>query len=269
MPIQKRENKQPQKEAEGDSTKDPKNQYPFKRGEGHLGESREKSPRVNDELGKFSLTEKQARVLEFINTHIKELGFPPTVRELAAYFNVSGKAAHDHIKAIAKKGYLRLFSGSARGIEVIGEDTVEPKNSTISDMLQSIKLIPLVGSIAAGAPILAEENIETKLAFPKSFLPSTGEMFALRVKGDSMEEAGILEGDIAVLKKIHDVNSEVKNGDIVAALIDNEATLKTWHKSKNIIELRPENERYKPIPLSAKDNPSIVGKLVGVYRAYR
>ncbi len=246
------------------------NIYPFKPGSGNLGEFREKSPRINSELGKLSLTEKQGRVLEFVNSHIKQLGFPPTVREIAAYFDISGKAAHDHLKAIAKKGYLRLFSGSARGIEVIGDDhEPDPDSNPLSDLIKNVKMIPLVGSIAAGVPILAEENVETRLAFPKSFLPPTGEMFALRVKGDSMEEAGILEGDIAVLKKITDVNTEVSNGDIVAALIDNEATLKTWHRQQNRIELRPENSRYQPISLSPRDNAAVVGKLVGVYRTYR
>ncbi|MES0491174.1 MAG: transcriptional repressor LexA [Leptospirales bacterium] len=246
--------------------------YPFKPGEGHLGESRQKSPRVNKELGKLSLTEKQNRVLNFVTEHIEKLNFPPTVREIASYFGVSGKAAHDHLRAIAKKGYINLFTGSARGIEIIrkGNDSA-PENPLlpISSILQDLHMVPLLGSIAAGTPMLAEENVDTRLALPKSFLPQTGEMFALKIKGDSMENAGIFEDDIAVIKQVTDFRSETKTGDIVAALIDGEATLKTFRKKGTKIELHPENENYSVISLSAKENPAIIGKLVGIYRKYR
>ena len=245
-----------------------KHNYPFKSGEGNLGVFRAKSPRVNENLGKLSLTEKQSKVYHFILEHVEKLGFPPTVRQIASYFNVSAKAAHDHLKAVARKGYIRLFAGAARGIEIIQESDSD-ETAPLFDLLQEVNMVPLVGSIAAGAPILAQENIETKLAFPKSFLPETGSMFALRVKGDSMEGAGIMDGDIAVLRQVHDISSEVKNGDIVAALIDGDATLKTWSKKGANIELLPENSRYQPIKLDARDNASIVGKLVGVYRTYR
>ncbi len=241
--------------------------YPYRPGEGDLGNHREKSKRVNEELGKYSLTEKQKKVLEFVTEHIQTIGFPPTVRQIAVYFGVSAKAAHDHLRAIAKKGYLRLFPGSARGMEVIKtseEKDFEPAGTASEAATE----VPLVGSIAAGAPILAQENIESRLAFPRSFLPKTGNMFALRVKGDSMEEAGIFDGDIAVLKQVEDSNAEVKNGDIVAAMIDGDATLKTFQKTRGKVELMPENKKYKPIPLEAKDNALIVGKLVGVYRKY-
>lgn len=252
---------------------DEKQHYPFKSGEGNLGTFREKSPRINKDLGKHSLTEKQSKVYHFISEHVERLGFPPTVREIASYFNVSAKAAHDHLKAVARKGYIRLFAGSARGIEVIQDNAIQEntgdEHTPLLDLLQEVNMVPLIGSIAAGAPILAQENIETKLAFPKSFLPENSNMFALRVKGDSMEGAGIMDGDIAVLKQVQDTNTEIKNGDIVAALIDGEATLKTWSKKGQSIELLPENSRYEPIALSSKDNAAIVGKLVGVYRSYR
>lgn len=220
--------------------------YPFKPGGGDLGKHREKSKRVNEELGKYSLTEKQKKVLLFVTEHIQGIGFPPTVRQIAVYFGVSAKAAHDHLRAIAKKGYLRLFPGSARGMEVVktvdNEDIGSvAKADNISPLVEAAE-VPLVGSIAAGSPILAQENIESRLAFPRSFLPKTGNMFALRVKGDSMQNAGILDGDIAVLRQVEDVHSEVKNGDVVAALIDGDATLKTFSKSKQKVELLPEND---------------------------
>lgn len=252
-----------------------KGTYPFEPGQGHLGEHRAKSKRVNERLGKYSLTEKQSKVLEFVADHIQSVGFPPTVRQIAVYFGVSAKAAHDHLRAIAKKGYVRLFPGSARGMEVVNlPDELQEKlqaknpNTTSTKLIEEVLQIPLIGCIAAGTPILAQENIETNIAFPKAFMPATGDMFALRVKGDSMEEAGILDGDVTVLKQVHDTNSEVSNGDIVAAIIDGDATLKTYQRSKNKITLLPQNKKYEPIYLTVKDNATIIGKLVGVYRKY-
>ena len=246
--------------------------YPYQPGEGHLGKHRAKSKRVRAELGKYSLTEKQKKVLNFVSHHISSVGFPPTVRQIAVYFGVSAKAAHDHLRAIAKKGYLRLFPGSARGMEVVnnpyGDDPNGGGTPSAKNIVEEIQSVPLVGSIAAGVPMLAEENVEKNIPIPKSFLPTTGTMFALRVKGDSMEGAGILDGDVAVLQQVHDVFSEVTNGDIVAALVDGEATLKTYQKVGARLQLIPENPRYKPIKLAEKDNATIVGKLVGVYRKY-
>lgn len=249
-------------------------EYPFQAGEGDLGTRREKSKRINQNLGKYSLTEKQAVILKFITEHIQHVGFPPTVREIAIYFSISAKASHDHLRAIAKKGYLRLFPGSARGMELVksDEDLTEensPFSSGLADLSASTVIVPLVGSIAAGTPILAEENIEAKLSFPSTLLPTSGEMFALRVRGDSMEGAGIFDGDIAVIKKIKSPQTELQNGDIVAALLEEEATLKTFQKKRRNIELHPENPRYKIIPLNEKSFASIMGKLVGVYRTYR
>jgi len=251
-------------------------QYPFKAGSGSLGEHRAKSKRVNSQLGKLSLTEKQAKILEFISNHISSVGFPPTVRQIAEYFNISAKAAHDHLKAIAKKGYLRLFPGHARGMEVMknsnGDDlsSIDNINNTpLTELMRSVTIVPLIGTIAAGVPILAEENIDDKLTFPKAFLPTVGNMFALRIKGDSMEEAGIHDGDIAVLKQVSDFKTEVKNGDIVAAIIDGEATLKTFEKKGTKMRLLPANSNYSPIDLKATDFVRLAGILVGIFRSYR
>ena len=246
--------------------------YPYHTGDGSLGKHRAKSKRVNETLGKYSLTEKQAKVLSFVSNHINTVGFPPTVRQVASYFGVSAKAAHDHMRAIAKKGYLRLFPGSARGMEVVRMDDdshtqVDSKN-TLSQIIQDTVGIPLLGTIAAGVPILAEENVDSMLSFPRSFLPKTGNMFALKVKGESMIEAGIFDGDIAVLKQVSDVNTEIKNGDIVAALLDGEATLKEFLRKKSHIELLPKNSSFKSIIVSGTANAAIIGLLVGVYRRY-
>ncbi|MCS6985562.1 MAG: transcriptional repressor LexA [Leptospiraceae bacterium] len=231
--------------------------YPFPAGSGTLGLFRAKSKRINEEKGKFSLTEKQAKILNFIKAHIGQLGFPPTIRQIANYYSISAKAAHDHLRAIANKGYLRLFPGSARGIELIDRDQ------------DDVVYVPLIGAIAAGRPTLAEESVEKRIPLPRSFLAhAAGELFALRVRGDSMEKAGILDGDIAVIKQVSDYKSEVQNGDIVAALIDQEATLKTFYRKKDTIELHPANDRYPVIRLEEKDDPQILGKLVGIYRRY-
>ncbi|RME92647.1 MAG: transcriptional repressor LexA [Candidatus Hydrogenedentota bacterium] len=242
---------------------------PFQKKHASLGKFRAKSKRINQELGKYSLTEKQAKVLDFMTNYVKKVGFPPTVREVADYFKISAKAAHDHIRSIAKKGYIRIFPGAARGMEIVDLEGVKGSNTPVlKTVMESTTIVPLIGSIAAGAPILAEENIDSYLSFPKSMLPMGGQFFALRVRGDSMEGAGIFDGDIAVLKQVNDVNSEVKNGDIVAALIDGDATLKTYEKARNKINLKAENPKYDPISLSAQSNASIVGKLVGIYRKY-
>jgi len=238
---------------------------PFQTDNAMIGTAHEKSPRINKELGKLSLTEKQSTILNFIEEHSEQVGFPPTIREIAQYFKISAKASHDHIKAIAKKGYIRLFPGSARGIELIRN---KHKNEPEID-LDNLVSIPLLGSIAAGRPMLAEENIETHLTMPASLMPKSGEMFALRVKGDSMEKAGIHDGDIAVLKQVKDLHSEVKNGDIVAAMIDDEATLKRFIKTGNRVELHPENDSYQPIVLSPGSDNLILAKLAGIYRQYK
>ena len=145
--------------------------YPFLPGAGNLGKHREKSRRLHANLGKLSLTEKQAKIFRFVEEHTQKVGFPPTVRQIADFFSVSAKAAHDHLKAIAKKGYLRLFPGSARGIEILKSldqsNENEDKNTSMSTLFNETIMVPLLGSIAAGTPILAEENVEKQLSFPK------------------------------------------------------------------------------------------------------
>ncbi|MDH5719132.1 MAG: transcriptional repressor LexA [Spirochaetia bacterium] len=269
-------NKANSSQAKNDILQIEKGIYPFNAGDGDLGKHREKSPRVNSQLGKFSLTEKQSKVMGFLAEHIDRVGFPPTVREVAAYFNISAKAAHDHLRAVAKKGYIRLFAGSARGMELLypekGGVSENPapskKHTSLSDLMKDVITVPLLGRIAAGVPILAEENIETHLTFPKSFLPVDKNLFALQISGDSMKDADILDGDIAIVQSIKDFKTEIKNGDIVAAMIDDNVTLKTYHKKKDVHELHPQNKKYKIIPLHEKDNPQIIAKLVGIFRRY-
>jgi repressor LexA len=197
------------------------------------------------------LTTKQERVFDFIKGSIKNLGFPPTVREIGDKFNITVKGAYDHVKAIEKKGYIRTEQNKSRAIVVLGGDDEIPVDAIN---------VPLVGRIAAGSPILAEENIEEYLSFPKSMFRS-GEYFALNVKGDSMIEGGIYDGDIAIIKKQNTAN----NGDVVAALLSDEATLKRLKISGNKVQLMPENSKYEPI---VAEDFTILGKLIALFRKY-
>jgi repressor LexA len=196
------------------------------------------------------LTEKQEQILFFIKQNISDSGFPPTVREIGDNFSITVKGAYDHIKAIEKKGYIRTLQNKSRAIIVTDDEPLPPVDALP---------IPLVGRIAAGIPILAEENITEYLSFPKSMLRS-GTYFALEVKGDSMIDAGILSGDIAIIRQQHTAN----NGDIVAALVDDEATLKKFKLQNGKIHLIAENKAYNPI---ITDSITILGKLSAVFRS--
>jgi len=195
------------------------------------------------------LTEKQDLIFRFIKESIKESGFPPTVREIGDQFNITVKGAYDHIKAIEKKGFIKTEQNKSRAIVITDDDVSAPSIT-----------VPLVGRIAAGSPILAKENIEDYLSFPQAAF-GKGDFFALQVKGDSMINTGIFDGDLAIIKKQNTAN----NGDIIAALIDEEATLKRYRNDKGKIQLIAENPAYKPI---IPDNLVILGKLSGVFRTY-
>jgi repressor LexA len=198
------------------------------------------------------LTDKQQIILNYIREKINESGFPPTVREIGDRFGITVKGAYDHLKAIEKKGHIRTEQNKSRAIVVLNEEAAVPASNGIS--------IPLLGRIAAGSPILAEENIEDYLTFPEEMF-GTGEFFALSVAGDSMIEGGIFDGDIAIIKKQNVAN----NGDIVAALLEDEATLKVFQKTSDSIRLLPKNSAYKPI--EGKEF-TVLGKLAAIFRSY-
>jgi len=197
------------------------------------------------------LTDKQQLILNFIKDAINDSGFPPTVREIGDKFGITVKGAYDHMKAIEKKGFIKTEHNKSRAI-VITDDDSEIRSTGIS--------IPLLGRIAAGSPILAEENIEDYLSFPEEMF-SKGEYFALTVRGDSMIEGGIFDGDIAVIKKQNTAN----NGEIIAALLDDEATLKVFQKTSTSIKLMPRNAAYKPIECQ---DVIVMGKLAAIFRRY-
>jgi len=199
------------------------------------------------------LTEKQETIFSYVEDFIARQGYPPTIREIAEEFQITPKGAYDHLRAIEKKGYIKCEKNRSRAIEVL-KPSAGKTRSAPADMME----IPLVGRVAAGVPLLADENVEEYLTFPRSMLPST-RVFALRVSGDSMKDAGIKDGDIAVIQK----QNSAENGDIVVALIEDEATLKYFFKEKKRVRLDPANKAFRPI---YAQEVQILGKLVGIYR---
>ena len=197
------------------------------------------------------LTDKQNLIYEFIKDATRNSGFPPTVREIGDEFGITVKGAYDHLKAIEKKGFIRTEQNKSRAIIITQASDIPPIDAVN---------VPLVGRIAAGLPVLADENIEDYLSFPRAFI-GAGEYFALKVRGDSMEEGGIFNGDIAIIRKQQTAN----DGDIVAALLEDEATLKKFKRTGKQILLVPENPKYKPIVAS---DVTILGKLKAVFRSY-
>jgi repressor LexA len=207
---------------------------------------------AKDPLAQKCLTVKQDNIFEFIKSSILESGYPPTVREVADSFGITVKGAYDHIKAIEKKGHIKTEQNKSRAIVVVDLNH-EPQADSIN--------IPFLGRIAAGTPILAEENIEDYLAFPKGAFGS-GVYFALEVRGDSMIEAGINSGDIAVIKQ----TESAENGEIVAVLNEEGATLKRYKIVEGTPVLMPENSAYKPIQVTEESR--VIGRLAGLFRTY-
>lgn len=196
------------------------------------------------------LTRTQREILDFLIEHIQQVGYPPTVREIAKKFKLRGpRAPKEHLDALERKGYIRRSRG-ARTIEIVGYSPSQTRP------------VPVVGRIAAGKPLLALENIEEEIALDSS-IAKDKKLFFLKVKGESMVGANILEGDLVLVKP----QPIAANGDIVVALIDDEATLKRFFKEKGRIRLQPENPQMKPIWVGAKDREvRIIGKVVGLWR---
>ena len=196
--------------------------------------------------------DKQSEIYNFIKDQVQSKGYPPSVREICEAVGLkSTSTVHGHLERLEKKGYIRRDPTKPRAIELL-KDSV---------MRKELIDIPIIGKITAGIPILAVENVEDTFTIPLNFTKTNNELFMLKVSGSSMIEAGILNGDLAIIEKIN----SAKNGDIVVALIDNEATIKRFFKEKGHIRLQPENSTMSPIIL---DECSILGVLVGIYRKY-
>jgi len=199
------------------------------------------------------LTLRQKKVLNFLKSYKQKRGYPPTLREIASNFGLKGpRAPQKTLVILERKGFIRRVPGGSRAIEV--RDIMSVLGKTLS--------VPIVGRVRAGEPILAVENIEGFLTFDRS-LVSSGDVFLLRVQGDSMIEAHIEDGDFALVKS----QSDAENGEIVVALIEDEATIKRIFKKRDLIRLEPANPTMEPILVKKGDKKvAIVGKVIGVFR---
>ena len=199
------------------------------------------------------ITERQQEVLNFISSFSTENHYPPTVREIGDHFGISLRAVQDHIAALQKKGYLSQSQKRARSISVISGATSEPE--------AFVKKVPLLGTVAAGKPLLSEENLDGYVNLTEPFVRPGKSYFALRVRGQSMIEAGILEGDLAVVEQAQ----TAVDGQIVVAVVDNAITLKRIYRETNRIRLQPENPEFQPLYCT---DVRIVGILTGLVRTY-
>ena len=199
------------------------------------------------------ITERQQEVLDFISSFTKKNNFPPTVREISEYFSISLRAVQDHIAALQKKGYLAQTQKRARSLSVI---------TGASSVTQTyVRKVPLLGTVAAGKPLLSEENLDGYVNLTEPFVRPGKSYFALRVRGQSMIEAGILEGDLAVVEQ----SNTAVDGQIVVAVIDNATTLNRFYKESDRIRLQPENAAFDPI---YSREVTIVGILTNIVRTY-
>jgi repressor LexA len=199
------------------------------------------------------LTERQKKVLSFIADYLKHHAYPPTIREIADHFSISVKGAYDHVTALKKKNCLKLDGKRSRAMELVKEK--------VDEDLGTITKIPIVGTVAAGIPILSEENWEGTISLHHSMLKKNRTYFAVRVRGDSMSGAGIMDGDMAIIEKV----TMVKNGEIAVAVVDDAFALKRFYQENNRIRLQSENPAYKPIYYQ---EVRIVGRLAQIVRMY-
>lgn len=198
------------------------------------------------------LTERQRQVLQHIRDEIRAKGYPPSVREIGEAIGLSSSSTvHGHLARLEEKGYLRRDPTKPRAIELLGEALGEPVKRMIN--------VPVVGRVTAGQPIFAEQNVEDHFPIPADFVRTEAELFALSVRGDSMIEAGILDGDMVLVRR----QQTALNGDIVVALIEDEATVKRFFKESHYIRLQPENRTMEPILVS---QVQILGKVIGLVR---
>ena len=209
------------------------------------------------------LTDREKKILEYMKTQTKLKGYPPTVRELCHSLGIkSTSTAHKDLENLERKGYIRKDPAKRRAVEILDTEAPAAEHfDSISAEREDVVDIPVVGKVAAGMPILAEQNIEDSFPVPARFIKG-GEHFMLNVKGDSMIEAGIFDGDYIMIKR----QDTARNGDIVVAMVDgfeSEATVKTFYKEKDHIRLQPENSSMSPIIVN---DAKILGLVKGVFR---
>lgn len=202
-------------------------------------------------MSQGKITAKQEEILNYIKTTILKKGYPPAVREICEAVKLkSTSSVHSHLEQLERNGYIRRDPTKPRTIEIIDDCFNLARREVVN--------VPLIGTVAAGTPILAQENIENYFPIPVEMLPNK-EIFMLRVKGDSMVEAGILNGDQILVEQ----TETARNGEIVVALVEESATVKTYYKEKGHFRLQPENPTMAPIIV---DDVQILGKVIGLFR---
>lgn len=197
------------------------------------------------------ITKKQTEILEYIKSQILNKGYPPSVRDICTAVNLkSTSSVHAHLETLEKNGYIRRDPTKPRAIEIIDDNFNLTRREVVN--------VPLIGQVAAGQPLLAVENITSYFPIPAEFIPKE-EVFMLNVKGESMVNAGIYDGDQIIVKQ----QSTASNGEIVVALVDDSATVKRFYKEYGHIRLQPENDFMEPIIV---DSCEIIGKVIGLIR---
>jgi repressor LexA len=208
------------------------------------------------------LTKRQEQTLDFIRQSINERGYPPTLREIGEYMGIrSTNGVNDHLRALERKGYLRREDMKSRALKLVESAVLKPASEADNDDILDIQIL---GRVAAGLPLLAEENVVDTVRIDRMLVRGGRDVFGLRVTGDSMIDAGILSGDYVFVRK----QSTADRGDIVVALIGDEATIKHYFPEKDYVRFQPANSQMAPILVRATDFRStmLLGKVVGVYR---
>lgn len=204
-------------------------------------------------MGQGKISPKQKEILEYIKSQILERGFPPAVRDICEAVHLkSTSSVHSHLETLEKNGYIRRDPTKPRAIEILDD--------SFNFMRRELVNVPIIGRVAAGEPILAEQNVENYFPIPMEYMPNSP-TFMLRVKGESMVNAGILSGDMVLVEQL----STAHNGDMVVALIEDGATVKTFYKEDGHIRLQPENDSMEPIIVT---DVQILGKVIGVIRFF-
>lgn len=206
-------------------------------------------------MGKEKLTDKQTQILEYIRHEILAKGYPPSIREICQAVDLkSTSSVHAQLSSLEAKGYIRRDLTKSRSIEIIDDDFSLTKRELVN--------IPIVGTVSCGQPILAEQNIEDYFPVPPEYIHNTNnQTFMLRVKGDSMINVGIYEKDLVIVEQC----SSARNGEIVVALIEDSATVKTFYKENSYIRLQPENDYMDPILV---EHCEILGRVIGLFRNF-
>jgi repressor LexA len=209
----------------------------------------------------IKLTPRQEQILNLIKEAIENTGFPPTRAEIANELGFkSANAAEEHLQALARKGAIEISPGTSRGIRLIGA-SAEPSMAHV--IASSMMSLPLVGRVAAGSPILAVEHVETNYTVDPAMFSSKPD-YLLKVRGESMRDIGIMDGDLLAVKKV----DSAKNGQVVVARVGDDVTVKTYRKSGSVIELHPENPDFKVIKVNPGDEFAIEGLAVGLMRTW-